>query len=718
MNEPAGELSISTVRTERAQPAPPPSREDSAFAPRTNSSSPPTGAPLPPLAERTTSRFFCDPWRIPAALKQRWHFMLGAAGVAAFGAGLLGYLQSNYSVRVALIARDANPTLATISDSDAFRPHNLTPATLVNLMQSSDLLRRGAASAGASASADSIQGEVTVEQVLNTEVVALTVTGKDRALLVALANRLADQAVAMGRELQIVEAEQLNRFCSEKIAALDEQLQQVNAELIDFQNTEKLADPDAEKQVYIRQLGDVMARADNVRIEVELLDMQVRTLLNELAQQSPGAQKLEAARRQLADLMGNYTELHPEVQRKRILIAELEKQLPSLDNNTLAAARYSDNPQVSAMYARVVDLQTRKATAQTEISELAILRDSLLRKVTGLSEKHFRYATIKAQFDGLQKSRGMLANRQREAQLYQENSQGYYRVFTPATLKDVDSFSRWLAALVAASAGFLLGGLVTGLAIAGQEIADGRLKTAMDVQRASGLPVLASLGDLNQMTPAEKDAWAFRTWTAISGQLNTSPNHGIVCGFISSGPGEGCSTWIELLVGAAKQRGLQVMMIATQPGTDTLPETNLPPNVVEPDFYGTGAAAAANNITAPTDPAVLSNARALAVESSPDLAPYIPLPGKVWELARRKEWQNTLAQMRRMDSLVLLVELPPASVPEAVLLAESLPQVIWLTDSGRANRRDTRQQLQTLRHAKCRLVGAVLNHEPKAVFEL
>jgi len=35
--------------------------------------------------------------------------------------------------------------------------------------------------------------------------------------------------------------------------------------------------------------------------------------------------------------------------------------------------------------------------------------------------------------------------------------------------------------------------------------------------------------------------------------------------------GEGRSTWIELLVGAAKQRGLQVMTIATRPGKDPLP---------------------------------------------------------------------------------------------------------------------------------------------------
>ena len=669
-------------------------------------------------AAKPASRLFCDPWRILAALQQRSRFLFGAAGVAALGAGVFGYLQSSYNVRVMLIAREANPVLAASTESEAYRPRQLSSPTLVNLMQSSDLLRRAAANVQPPVSANSLQGRVAVEQVLNTDLVALTVTGKNRQSLVDLANLLANHAVTLGRELQVAEADQMNRFCRDKLAALDEQLQQVNTELINFQNTEKLADPDAEKQGYIKQLGDVMARADNARIDVELVDLQVATFQNELAQQNPIAQKLEAARSKLTDLMANYTEMHPTVQRQRTLMAELEKQLPAAGSSTLAAAKYSDNPQVSAMYARVMDLQTRKATAQKELSELTKLRDSLLGKVTGLSEKSLRYATIKAQFDGLQKSRGLLANRQREAQLYQENSQGYYRVFTPATLKDVDSLSRWLAALVAGSAGLLLGGLGVGLVIAGQEIADRRLKTAVDVERATGLPVLAALGDLNQMSAAEKDAWAFRTWTAIAGQLNASPNHGIVCGFISSGAGEGRSTWIELLVGAAKQRGLQVMTIATRPGEDTLPAMDLPPNVVEPDFCRTGEHGGDRKETAPTDQTELSFSRTLAVAPTPTLDAHIPLPGKVWDLARRKEWQNTLAQMRRMDNLVLLVELPPASVPEAVLLAESLPQVIWLADSGSSSGRDTREQLQTLRHAKCRLVGAVLNHEPKPCFEL
>src|SRR5205085_9382572 len=90
---------------------------------------------------------------------------------------------------------------------------------------------------------------------------------------------------------------------------------------------------------------------------------------------------------------------------------------------------------------------------------------------------------------------------------------------------------------------------------------------------------------------------------------------------------------------------------------------------------------------------------------------HIPLPGWVWNLERRKEWRDALNHWRRIDNLVILVELPPACVAEAVLLGSNLPNVIWLADCGRADAAETRAQLETLRHARCNLVGAVLNRD-------
>ena len=91
---------------------------------------------------------------------------------------------------------------------------------------------------------------------------------------------------------------------------------------------------------------------------------------------------------------------------------------------------------------------------------------------------------------------------------------------------------------------------------------------------------------------------------------------------------------------------------------------------------------------------------------------HIPLPGWVWNLERRKQWQDALNQWGKIDNVVIFVELPPASVPESVLLGENVPQLVWLARSGKADAADTRAQLETLRHARANLVGAVLNRAP------
>lgn len=718
MNESAGELSVSAVRAKRAQYAPVPTRDNRGYAPQDRASAGAGHSGAPRKETTPAARVPFDPWRIAAALKDNAPAMGYATLLAALIGLVVGFLVSDYTVRVTLLARESAGALILTPDAESYRPRQLTPGTLVNLMQSPELLQRVAAASKPPVNPSSLQGSVTVEPVTGTELVGLKVSGKKAKSLVTLANLFGEAAVEMGRQLQLSESAQMNRFCTDKLAALDKQLAQLNADLVQLQKSEKLADPDAERQGYVKQLSEVLARADNTRIEVELVELQIATLHNELSQLNPIAEKLEAARNKLTEMYGRYTEAHPLVVSQRKTIAELERQLATASSGSVAAARYSSNPQTTALYSRLVELQTRKLTLQRESLELLKLRDSLRSKITGLSEKGLQHATLKAQLDGLQKSRAQLAARQREAQLHEDNAQGYYRVFAPVTLASVDYSTRWLDAMLYGIAGLVLGAVGAGLVVAGRELADRRLKTSADVERATGLPVLAGLGDLRKMSQSEKEAWAFRTWTAISGQLNVSPNRGLVCGFISSAAGEGRSTWIELLVGAAKQRGLQVMTVSTRPGEMDVPSPDLPANVVSQDF--TQPARATRTPGTGTDQFERSivHPRAVQVPARPTTEVHIPLPGKVWNLAHRKEWQSSLMHLSRAENLVLLVELPPASMPEAVLLAESLPQLIWLADSGRAGDRETRQQLQTLRHAKCRLVGAVLNHEPKPVFEL
>jgi capsular polysaccharide biosynthesis protein len=707
MSEPS-ELRFSAVRDKRARQCSPLPLERTTVnmrpvsPPATPPAEPACATPIANTAPRSRRRI--DLARLAVALKDRSQQIFISAGALAAVAFLAGYFLSNHHARVTLVARDASTAFVAGLEGEPYRPQQLTAATLVSLMESPELARRVAAKTKPPMQPDALAGKVQAEAVRNTDLVALTVAGKDRQSLVDLANLCANEAVDLTKELQLSEAARMDRFCREKLAGMDKELQQANAALVKFQSETKLVDPDAEKQSHIKSLGDVMSRADNLRIEAELLEVQVAALQGELAQQNPTAQKLAAARSKLGDMLTRLTEEHPSVRGQRQEIAQLEKQLANTGKASPLPADLGDNSLANAIYLRLVEFQTRKATAQKELQGLDRLKQSLQEKVTGISEKATQYALLKARLEGLQKSRSLLASRQREAQLYQDHAQGYYRVFTPATLKDIDTTSRWLSGIWAALASGFIGLLGAGLVVAGAEVTDSRLKSVADVEQVTGLPVLATLGDLNSMSAADREAWAFRTWTALAGQLSASANHGMICGFVSSTTGEGRSTWIDLLARAARRRGLQAVTVGTRQ------EKNKTGNGSHPEAAG----AQAELFTA----TATSQALAIQMDSPNELAVQIPLPGSVWSLEHRKLWQDALARCQAMDNLVMLIELPPASVPESVLLAESLPQLIWLADSRKARARATREQLATMRHARCRLVGAVLNHEPKPVFNL
>jgi protein involved in polysaccharide export with SLBB domain len=217
------------------------------------------------------------------------------------------------------------------------------------------------------------------------------------------------------------------------------------------------------------------------------------------------------------------------------------------------------------------------------------------------------------------------------------------------------------------------------------------------------------------MEQSERAQWAFRTWTMLQGRLSPSANFGLVCGITSSTQGEGRSTFVNLLAEAASMTGFRVLTIATRPSSGPAQPN---PLLTEEDLDGDLPNREPNHVPgtpgALTTSVLSSPAQVTEKLTGPNSQPvvHIPLPGWVWNLERRKQWREALNQWRQIDNLVIFVELPPASMPEAVLLGSNLPNMLWLSQSGTAKASETQAQLETLRHARCNLVGAVLNNEP------
>lgn len=422
----------------------------------------------------------------------------------------------------------------------------------------------------------------------------------------------------------------------------------------------------------------------NTDIQISALDAQTGALpapeTNAVAPAGPLLEQLQTAQGELVALLAKYTDAHPLVQAKRAEIAALDKELApgtpgtAVNPSTFAVGSGEDDPTV-----------------------------------------------VRGKLEALEKTRLDLLNQRQAVRAFEANPPGFCRLLAPAILKDVVAHSRRAKVFaVCVLAGLLgvAGGMAVVLLI---EIADDRLKTASDVRRVTQLPVLAGGGDLSGLTETERYDWAFRTWTRLQGRLSPSPNHGLVVGITSAGNGEGRSTWVQLLAEAASLLGFRVLTIATSPsprhlGTRQELMENPTGKFTAEITNSNSESPEISMVPAPASNILATPAEVTAKLTGPNSQPvvHIPLPGWVWNLERRKQWQDALQHWAKIENIVILVELPPASVPESVLLAENLPNLVWLTASGQATAARTCEQLDTLRHARCHLAGAVLNRAPES----
>jgi Mrp family chromosome partitioning ATPase len=312
-----------------------------------------------------------------------------------------------------------------------------------------------------------------------------------------------------------------------------------------------------------------------------------------------------------------------------------------------------------------------------------------------------------------------LVGRKHTAEAFEKDPPGFCQLLAVATPDSVVKHGRKAKVICLAMLGGLIGIIASGSLLLLVEVMDNRIKTVADVERVTRLPVIATAGNLDRMSEADRKEWSFRAWTHLVGTLGAPPNGTLVCGVTSSGHREGRSTWVKMLAREACQCGFRVLTIASRPRDDINGDESVEVAVTTAagsKVNGEGHENGDGNGNGTTH-AVATRASILAPAGvshklnglQPHSMMHMLLPGNSWNLERRQQWQAAISHWSKLENVAILVELPPASEPEAVQLAEDLPNLVWLAEGGRASAAKTREQLETLRRARCNVVGAVLN---------
>lgn len=634
-----------------------------------------------------------DPLRLIDALARHWMrltLMAAICGGLALIAGFNSFV-TEYTATAQFIRQEVPSTFRVSEVGEPFKPRQLTLPTLVGLMKSFSVLERTCQRAKVKMSPRSLLGSLTITPERNTELIKValkTSLGEQQTL--ELLNDFGQAVVQMTRETQAQEAADMNKFLKQQLAKADEDMAQINKELLAFSKDSQVVDADKELEAELRKLGELDMKYETMRLDFETLDLKIQGLVKELGQHNPLAAQLQAARSHLSELLNTYTEANPIVQSQRAQVAALEKQVKEFapDASKLSPQAGEGGGVAASLYMELVALKSQKEVLGAQLKQLAAVREAAGKKLSALPGKSIQYARIKERQRSLDTARALLASRQREAQLFEDSALAYCRFFEGRP-QDVEISGRGKKIIMALTGGVMGGLLLCALLICLIESLDDRLKTAADVRRATRLPLLATLPDTEEWDAVKLDAWAFRTWMALQSQLKTGPNQSLVCGLVSVSDGEGRSTWMRLLAGAAGQRECRVVVV-----------TNKPP---------------ADGTTVPLTEALAQPARVIQAAPKPAGSTVWVAMDEVWQWSpeRRRQWQSALAQWQQQRSLVVLVELASARKPETSLMAELLPNLVWVTGSGLSRGRDTDELLETLRQARCHFVGAVLNREPQ-----
>lgn len=446
---------------------------------------------------------------------------------------------------------------------------------------------------------------------------------------------------------------------SQQLEATQRRLGEVRARFEPFGVALLTADLASLRQALANEASNKAARVRELKAE---LVTAAQAKDKEQASAAPEKPVLRNLKQELAQALTRFTEEHPKVKELRASIASLQQA------EARQAAPDRDGERAAELEKRVVDLRAELADTERDVARS---NDKLVL----FSGNEVEFSRLQAEHSELTRRRDELIRAQvaastRGARDWQATEPVIYRLTSP-----------WRVVRHAATGGFM-GACVGGLILVARRRSDRFVKSSRALHNATGLPVLATLPKLTAMSEREREYWALETLELLRRNAGAKRRGTFVCGFISAEPGEGCSTWIDLLARAGLRNGHRVLVLSQPRSTNLIP----PPRDLQP--------------TALFAPDSTPDSSAIARYSVSGSASHAPF---------QKQWERAVTTWNQEEDAVVLVELPPATTSDALLLSPALPNVVWLSAANSTSSSKVRHCVKALNNIGCNLIGAVLN---------
>ena len=627
--------------------------------------------------------------RLSLAVMGKFRLICAAGLICAFGGLLVGYGMGKYTVLVTVKKVPPNNEAQHVSGRMT-KSQEQTFREMMDLLRSDEGLKQAALESGLAIAPEKILSSTQIDHPPEADVLIISVKGDNLSDALKLASAQATSVTRFLSDLKSKGDRRAKSYYEQKLLEADTAFEIASKDLISLQREESGAQWDNDLAEHIRHRDEQLGKLEENKKRMDALDLQVKNLRQEVARHHPA---FLSAKQNLDRALLRYTEDHPKVQELKQILAAIEARIRQEKSEVDPDISLNGSSLAQTLYAKLVELRTQSVTLEQERIDIKASIDRLGNKINTLPEVQIKHARLKSDYEFWKTLQKQLNKRRHEESVLDDDPAGSFEVFQPAEFRATAWSPKWQLGLLFGTSSGMLSMLALTIGLCWHALGDRRIRSEFDLQRATQLPVLATLGDVSKMSIDEKERWAFQTFTRLKAKLVARDKEAFICGITSSRPGEGRTTWVNLLANTARKQGYKVLVVSTV-------------YVTRQAAGGKKVTESAAHLEGPLIPAQVTRA---LVPASQQLALQISLPGWIWSLENRFQWQQALEQSTTVPNLVVFVDLPPASEPEALLLANSFPNIIWLCGRDMATGPETRSQLELLNCSQSHVAGAVFN---------
>lgn len=360
---------------------------------------------------------------------------------------------------------------------------------------------------------DLLKYDIYVAPVTNTQIVTLSATWKDPQISANIANEFASVLVERQRALIASQSQQAMDYLSGQLPAAEAAMNKADNALSAFEQKHTVADMTAQTSAAVTQYTDSATRIAQLQLDQSLASATLSNVQGQMSSMSHSSnggtnvaenpvttqlkQQLAQVQVELADARRQYTEAHPTVIALEQQEAELQKEIGRVPATYTASETVVPNPIYQQLSAQAANLQSQIAGDQSEMNALNQQQKQFSQRVRSLPTES-----------------QTLANLQRDAQLaegvFTTMKQRYNDALVAKTLSLSDvsvvqpadkRFASITPSLpITLALGFVLGLMLAVSGVFVIDFFDQSIKDETEVYRALGLPVLASVPELSNMS--------------------------------------------------------------------------------------------------------------------------------------------------------------------------------------------------------------------------